>query len=165
MAPEQALATKFADARSDIYSLGCSLFYLLIGRSIYSGDSPMQRLISHREEPIPSLRQQRGDVPEHLQQIFEKMVAKRPENRFQKKSDVVRELEDCLREIRSGVTVSSPRTGTRFSLPERSRMEWKGPISMETTAPTRSGWSEPVGHEYFRSFFTTGHATPLSDYR
>ena len=53
--PEQALNTKTADARADIYSLGCSLFYLLTGKATYDGDTLMAKLLAHRDQPIPSI--------------------------------------------------------------------------------------------------------------
>src|SRR4029077_16912421 len=70
MAPEQALNTKTADARADIYSLGCSLYYLLIGKSTYDGDTLMAKLLAHRDTPIPSIRAVRAEVPEQLERIF-----------------------------------------------------------------------------------------------
>ena len=93
MAPEQALDTKTADARADIYSLGCSLFYLLTGKSTYQGDTLMKKLLAHREQPIPSLRISRPEVPEKLEAIFQKMVAKKADDRYQTMSDVLAALE------------------------------------------------------------------------
>ncbi len=60
MAPEQALNTKAADVRADVYSLGCTLYYLLTGKPAYSGDSLMSRLLAHRDLAIPSLTGQRS---------------------------------------------------------------------------------------------------------
>lgn len=95
MSPEQGLNTKNADARSDIYSLGCTLYWLLMGKPMYEGDSLMERLLGHREKPIPSLIQGRKDIPASLDALFHRMVAKKPERRCQTMSEVVTELEKC----------------------------------------------------------------------
>jgi len=95
MAPEQALSTKHADARSDLYSLGISLWYLLTGKPAYEGDSMMARLLAHREQPIPSLRSVRSDVPESLDQVFSKLVAKKQVDRYQTATEVIAELQAC----------------------------------------------------------------------
>jgi len=96
MAPEQALDTKTADGRADIYGLGCSLFYLLCGKPIYDGNSLTAKLLAHREEPIPSLRSSRPEVPESLEMVFRKMVAKSMNERYQSVADVIVDLERCV---------------------------------------------------------------------
>jgi len=95
MAPEQALDTKTADARADIYALGCSLFYLLTGTPTYQGDTLMKKLVAHREYPIPSLRAARPEVSEQLEAVFKKMVAKKLEDRYQTMTAVIATLERC----------------------------------------------------------------------
>jgi len=105
MAPEQGLSTKSADARADIYSLGCTLHYLLIGKPAYVGETITAKLLAHHREPIPNLRKLREDVPEELQAIFSKMVAKKIEDRYQTMSEVVAALES-LEAGASGVQTS-----------------------------------------------------------
>lgn len=99
MAPEQALNSKRADQRSDIYSLGCTLFFLLSGRAVYGGETTMERLIAHREADIPSLVALRDHVPAKLDRIFQRMLAKAPENRFQSLADTIRNLDNCRDEF------------------------------------------------------------------
>ena len=90
MAPEQAVSTKHADARADVYSLGCTLHYLLTGRPAYPGNTLMARLIAHRDAPIPRLG---DDAPAPVRTAFERMVAKRPEDRFQTMAEVIAALD------------------------------------------------------------------------
>ena len=81
MAPEQALDFRRADHRADIYGLGCTLYYLLTGKAAYAGDTPMSRLLAHREQAVPSLRRTRAEVPVELDALVQRMMAKRPEDR------------------------------------------------------------------------------------
>ncbi len=66
MSPEQAADAKTAGDRSDVYSLGCTLWYLVTGRRIYEGESAIQRVMAHREHAIPSLRENGREVPPAL---------------------------------------------------------------------------------------------------
>ena len=102
MAPEQALNTRTADHRADIYSFGCTLWFLITGKSVFGGDSALAKLLEHREGAIPSLIGTRVDLePTNLRavaadEIICKMLAKRPEDRYQSMAEVVTALEDCL---------------------------------------------------------------------
>lgn len=109
MAPEQALSTKTADARADIYSLGCSLFYLLTAKATYGGDTLMAKLLAHREQAIPSLRAIFPDVPDQVDAVFKKMVAKKVEDRYQTMTEVIAALEQCG--TRQGYPASTPPPG------------------------------------------------------
>jgi hypothetical protein len=93
MAPEQALDSRRADHRADIYSLGCTLFFLLTGRQIYPGRTFMERVAAHREQPIPSLKEHAPHVPDELDRVFQRMVAKSPGDRQQSMRDVIDDLD------------------------------------------------------------------------
>ena len=95
MPPEQAENTKKADERSDIYSLGCTLYYLLTGRAVYGGDTTVMKILAHRETAIPSLRTELPKVSEQLDAIYQKMVAKKPDDRYGSMTEVIAELEKC----------------------------------------------------------------------
>jgi serine/threonine protein kinase len=91
--PEQAQSHKLRDPRSDIYSLGLTLWFLLTGRVAYEADSAVSMLLAHRERPIPSLVDVHPDVPPALDAIFCRMAAKQMSDRFQSMNEVVADLE------------------------------------------------------------------------
>lgn len=104
MSPEQTY-TNEVDRRSDIYSLGCSFFFLLSGRPLYQEPTIPQVLGAHRSKPIPSLPAIIANTPAHIHDVFQKMVAKLPEDRFQSMTEVIVEMERVLADLADRPTV------------------------------------------------------------
>ena len=106
IAPEQAADGMAVGPQCDVYSLGCTLHFLLMGRPVFSGDTAEAKLIAHRREPVPSICAARPDAPESLDRLFQRMLAKRPEDRPATMADVMAGLEGCLQAIRAAEAVA-----------------------------------------------------------
>ncbi|HVX60449.1 MAG TPA: protein kinase, partial [Pirellulales bacterium] len=156
MAPEQALNTRHADHRSDIYSLGCTLYYLLTGKPPYAGETPMERLLAHREHPIPSLTSECPEAPPALVAIFEKMMAKAPDQRYQDVTAVLDDLAACDAALAASVAVCDETTESAGDepAPQRADLALAAPLSAAPAAltpptrverPVRGLW-EPLEH-------------------
>lgn len=96
LAPEQAVDSHGVDARADIYSLGCSLYFLLTGHPPFPEGTLAQRVMAHQKQPPASILNDRPDAPPSLVEICTKMMAKRPEQRYQTAKDVVQALGQWL---------------------------------------------------------------------
>jgi serine/threonine protein kinase len=94
MSPEQSLDARNAGRRSDVYSLGCTLYYLLTRRPVYGGRTALARILAHRTAPIPSLRAERAEVPPQIDGIFQRMVAKTKEERYRSMTPVIEDLNN-----------------------------------------------------------------------
>jgi len=96
MAPEQARDAANVDARADIYSLGCTLYVLVTGRPPFEGQTALEVLTKHANEPIVPPDVIVSRVPKQISQIVLKMTAKRPEDRYQNMGEVIQDLEKFL---------------------------------------------------------------------
>lgn len=94
MSVEQAMDTRQADQRSDIYSLGCTFYFLLRGRAAHEGNTAMKILMAHREKEVPSLLTLREDIPHEVEHIVRTMMAREPAERYQSADQVVQAIED-----------------------------------------------------------------------
>src|SRR5262249_38202639 len=92
IAPEQATDPRQADIRADIYSLGCTLYYLLTGHGPFPEGAALDKLAAHRERlpaPLPRIR---SDVPTDLVRVVDRMMAKDPAQRYQTPAEVAEAL-------------------------------------------------------------------------
>ena len=139
MSPEQAASTKHVDERADVYSLGCTMFFLLTGRPIYEGDTLVERVLAHREKKLPNLKKVRGDVPQTLASAFRRMVNKKPELRFSSMDEVVKALEQCEAPQSTGTPSKAASSGSLPSAetqtPARTTVAVSLPESEESAAP------------------------------
>jgi serine/threonine-protein kinase len=97
IAPEQARDSHTADIRSDIYSLGCTLYFALIGRPPFGGATAVQKIMRHQLDPPERLESLRADIPPALTAVVHRMLAKRPEERYQRPAEVAQVLEPFAR--------------------------------------------------------------------
>ncbi len=102
MAPEQAEDSRSADTRADVYSLGCTLFYLLTGKAPYPASTSMLKILGHRERPVPAI----PGLPDGLMALLRRLMAKRPEDRYQTPGEAAAALAPFTRP-----TEERPRAG------------------------------------------------------
>lgn len=119
LAPEMASGEAEADPRVDIYSLGCTMFFLLTGQVPYPETTLIERILAHQEKPPRDPRELRPDTPKELANIILKMEAKKPEDRYQSMDEVLAALDASFPEStdlnimdNSGVTPEVAFTGS-----------------------------------------------------
>lgn len=96
IAPEQALDARTADIRADLYSLGCTFFFLLTGRAPFAGGNVMEKLLRHQTEPPPSVSSLQPEVPSSIAAIVRRLMAKRPSDRFRTPADLLLALNGAI---------------------------------------------------------------------
>jgi WD40 repeat protein len=114
IAPEQADNARRADVRSDLYSLGCTLYHLLAGHPPFPTGTPVQRVMAHVDKAPQPLAELRQDLPEELMLVLERMMAKSPARRHQTPAEVAAALRPfidpaVLRGLRKAAPPAPPR--------------------------------------------------------
>jgi serine/threonine-protein kinase len=97
MAPEQAKNSRRVDIRADVYSLGCTLYFLLAGRPPFAEGTAIEKILKHQLDPVPPVRQYRPDVPAEVEELLLRMLAKQPQDRPSSALEVAQELEKWCR--------------------------------------------------------------------
>lgn len=145
MAPEQALDAKTVDQRADVYSLGCTLYYLLTGKPLSPDGTLTQKLLWHQTEPVPSLRSVSPEVPEALDTLFQHMVAKKVDDRIGSMAEVIAQIDPLLADI-PPEQLKLPSGGVGLSNEKGSVTDYsgRGKLTMVDRA-TRSDMSGALG--------------------
>jgi serine/threonine protein kinase/WD40 repeat protein len=104
IAPEQARNARHADIRSDLYSLGCTFYFLLSGRPPFGGETGTEKLIKHCFEEAQPIEQLRPDVPPRVAAVVRKLMAKEPDQRYPTPAKLVQALS------RPGLLSENPAT-------------------------------------------------------
>ncbi len=92
MAPEQARNAKHVDERVDIYALGATLYHLLTGKLPFLGNTALELILAKEKGTYPTARSVRPEIPERLDLIIDKMMAKDPNHRYKNCDEVIRDL-------------------------------------------------------------------------
>jgi serine/threonine protein kinase len=129
LSPEQARDSHKADRRSDIYSLGCTLYYLLVGKAPFAKGSLAERIRAHMNEPAPNLLDARPDVPAAIVELYFRMMEKHPDARQQTAQEVADSLAAWL------TATAAAAAGQRPEVPQRPSLR----RSAAGTQPRRTG--------------------------
>jgi WD40 repeat protein/tRNA A-37 threonylcarbamoyl transferase component Bud32 len=155
MAPEQVQDLHAADARSDLYSVGCTFYFLLAGRVPFLGGTPEEKMLRHRLEDPSPLERLRADVPDLVRGLVSRLMAKDPAQRFQTAGELaaaLRPLAPCqgpVTELLAPAEAAAPAEGwssipvatyqTRVPMPRR-------PVEAPEPGPTarKARWRRAV---------------------
>ena len=133
MAPEQWEDSHNVDIRADVYSLGCTLYELLTGKPPFPGEqysTPLKQMWAHSHQGLPPIRAVRPEVPAELAAVLDRMLAKKPADRFATPAEVVAALEPFTHGADLPLLVgrpSAPRTALRPGIrvpPKRRLPAW-----------------------------------------
>jgi|GEM_PF-5862659 len=117
ISPEQGRDSTKADIRSDIYSLGCTLFKLLTGEPVFPGDNTVEKLLARMSRDARRARNLRPEVPAWLDQVIARMLARRPEDRYQTPAEVADALDPSVIH-ESSIAIPIPARAESIVIPE-----------------------------------------------
>src|SRR5262249_6324092 len=135
MAAEQMSDASSADIRADVYSLGCTLYYLLTGAPPFEGNSLYQLMHAHQSVEARPLHLVRPDVPPELAAVVAKMMAKDPAQRYQTPIEVAQALAPFVKQKAKESSTSSLESSKGASYPET------GSVGGAKSSPSASGQS------------------------
>ncbi|HEY7326738.1 MAG TPA: serine/threonine-protein kinase [Gemmataceae bacterium] len=150
VAPEQTLDAAKADIRADIYSLGCTLYYLLAGRPPFNANSLGAILLAHQTQEAKPLNSVRAEVPAELAAVVAKMMAKSPASRHQTPIEVVQVLTPFVKQGTTPNSAQEPSTDSAAAKLKSPGRTEPSPVqakasSKQQTVPSGSGETQTSG--------------------
>lgn len=115
--PPEVIRGEVSDARSDLYSLGVTLYEMVSGRPPFEADSAMTLMMMHLQEPVPDLRGLRPDVPESLIAVIEKSLAKDRDSRYHSMAEMTAALKVVQDQIEAGIELPATQVDADTTLP------------------------------------------------
>jgi serine/threonine protein kinase len=143
VAPEQATDARMADTRADLYSLGCTLYFLLTGRPPFTESTAVLQVLAHIEKEPPALHTVRPDVPTELSAVVARMLAKDPAQRYQKPAEVAQALLPFIK----AAAKATPPAPTATGAPSPKPSPAGGPSQVEWNTITQTPARAPVAGE------------------
>lgn len=133
ISPEQARDPRSADVRSDLYSLGCSLYFMLTGKPPFPEGTVLQKLLQHQGDEPPDARELRPDLPAQVLGVVARLLAKNPQERYQLPAELSYELVEVSAQLGIATTtvprvVVAPRASKTPSR-LRSHLGWMLPLA------------------------------------
>ena len=107
MSPEQCSGMTI-DHRSDLYSLGIVLYEMLTGSVPYQAETPVAIVLMHMQSPLPSPRQVNPNIPEPVEQVVFRALAKSPDERYQSARDFAQALRQAMTKATDSATLALP---------------------------------------------------------
>ena len=145
LSPEQAVDSHNVDLRADVYSTGCTMYYMLSGRPPFNDGTLAQRIARHQTINPESIKDLRPDCPDELAAIIHKMMEKNPDDRYQACEPLIAELRQLLEEHSAGSNpkpTKSPATAAD-SQANRATRQSVPAIEESSKAPAKSSPAKP----------------------